>query len=269
MMVKMIPDIQIFVISLEDAVARREPLLAQLDGFDLQYRVFSAVDGRNGLPSEFESSVDRDAALVNLLRPMADVEYACALSHMGVYKLILSANLKGAIVFEDDARLEPGFFALLGRVDFEGIDMVMFNYGSARVWRFGRKKTLVKDYYLLKLAHNTGLASAYYISARGAEFILDNGLPVSLPADWPCDLRALKPRLIYPRVASEGGRGSQLEEARAFAKQAAAINIEGSSDIKRRRGLRDRTRNFIPWHYRWFSRIFMNNIPHRKRPLQS
>ena len=165
--------------------------------------------------------------------------------------------------------LQPEFYALLGRIDFERIDMLMFNYGSARVWRFGKKRIQGTGYDLLRLAHNTGLASAYYISAKGAKFILDNGLPVSLPADWPCDLRALKPRLIYPRVAWEGGRGSQLEEARAHAKQAASISIECSSDINRARGRRGRTRHFIPWHFRWFSRMFMNKIPHRKRPLQS
>jgi len=256
------PEIPIFVISLEDAASRRDPLLAQLAEFRLQYRVFRAIDGRNGLSSEFEGSIDRDGALINLGRPLADVEYACALSHVGVYRLILSLGLKGAIVLEDDASLEPGFATLLGRMDLKRLDMLFFNYGHARVWRFGGEPVEGTGYSLLRLVHNTGLASGYYISARGAEFVLDNGLPVSLPADWLCDLRALKPRVVYPRVVSDGWRGSYLEEARANAKKMRA-NGNAFRGIKSNGWFRGRKRNPVPWHFRWLSRIFVSNIRRR------
>lgn len=267
---KMKAPIPIFVISLENATNRRASLLAQLDGFDLEYRVFNAVDGRHGLPGELEVLIDRDASMANLGRPMADVECACALSHIEVYRLILNLDLGGAIVFEDDASLKPEFPKLLDRIEFEKIDMLMFDYGFARYWRFGGKRVKGTSYELLRLAHNAGLASAYYISAKGARFILDKGLPVSMPADWPCDLRALRPQVVYPRIASQGSRDSYLEQARADARQVLGLSRGAFSKRRMMRHLRGRARNPVPWYLFWgFLRIFTNIIDKDRRGSRS
>jgi len=55
----------------------------------LQYELFFGVDGRRGLPAEHEPLVDRSARINAGSRPMSDPEYACALSHLMIYRRIV------------------------------------------------------------------------------------------------------------------------------------------------------------------------------------
>jgi glycosyl transferase family 25 len=93
----------IFVISLPGCEARRQPLLDALAGLGRPAEVILGVDGRNGLAAEHEPFIDRPGAERSLGRPMRNAEFACALSHQLVYRLIEERGLAGAVVLEDDA----------------------------------------------------------------------------------------------------------------------------------------------------------------------
>ena len=69
----------IFVLTLEGAEHRRRTLMKQLDDQGLSYELFFGIDGRNGLPEEYEKLIDCQSAQETLGRPMGDAEFACAL----------------------------------------------------------------------------------------------------------------------------------------------------------------------------------------------
>ena len=254
-------NIPIFVISLSDAGERRGPLLEQLKRFGMSFDVFDAVDGRAGLDPKFECMINRERAHQNLKRPMTDGEFACTLSHISIYQHVVKEGLHGAIIFEDDARLGPEFPAVVDGIDFSRVDFLQFNYGFARVWRTSGRKIRAGDHRIYRLVHNTGLASAYFVSQRGARYILEAAVPISLPADWPCDLVALRPEVVYPRVAVTPdyvAQVSSLEQERAKAK--AAAKSRNATDVHRTLRRRGRIRNPVPWHWRFFTRVLSKNI---------
>ncbi|MGY6587764.1 MAG: glycosyltransferase family 25 protein [Wenzhouxiangella sp.] len=193
----------IFVISLSDCVERRAALGSDLKKAGLQFEVFPAVDARNGVPAQYEIMIDRRGSLLSLGREMSEAEFGCALSHHIVYKRVIDMGLPGAVIFEDDARLLPGAGPALHSRFFEKYDFTQFNYGFARIPRFGiSKKQETGNVSTIRLLCNSGLASGYAVSRRACKFICKESLPLVLPADWPCDLRYLKPRITMPKLIS-------------------------------------------------------------------
>ena len=94
--------INVFVISLIDSVGRREAISRYLNILEIPFEFVDAIDGRHGLPSEYENQIDRDAAIKKAVF-MSDVEFACALSHMKTYRKIIDENIQWALIMEDDA----------------------------------------------------------------------------------------------------------------------------------------------------------------------
>lgn len=168
----------IFVISLPDQTGRRSQISAALAVLDLSFTFIDAVDGRNGLPPQFESKIDRKKTRRILRRPMSDAEYACALSHMTVYEKILSERLEGAIVLEDDANPSPLFLDFYRNQGYLKADFVQLDHRRARVWK-SRSRSLTAGVTGYRLAYNAQLATGYSISSRGAAYMVSKGCPIS------------------------------------------------------------------------------------------
>ncbi|MFZ2101410.1 MAG: glycosyltransferase family 25 protein [Oricola sp.] len=189
----------IFVISLADAQARRARLLDRLSSLGLRYEIVEAVDGRNGLPGQYERFIDRAETPRRLGREMADAEYACALSHHFVYRRVCEEGFAGAIILEDDADPLPGFgdFVLSG--GYRGADIVLLDHEDAHVWRFSRRP-LSAGIASGRVSLQPVLTTGYSISARGCAYMVANSLPITRPADWPCDITRLATRAAIPRL---------------------------------------------------------------------
>jgi glycosyl transferase family 25 len=189
----------IFVISLSDAVERRKPLLAQLRAFSLDFELFDAIDGRNGLPGPFEGQVDRQKTRRNIARDMTDGEYACALSHLAVHRLVIERGLPGAIILEDDAILQPLFPEFCNESGFDAADLIVLDYSFTHVWRFSSRPVSTNiSACLLSLAPS--LNTAYSISAHGCSYMVENSFPISRTADWPSDITKVGALAAIPRV---------------------------------------------------------------------
>ena len=89
--------IPVFVLSLPDCHDRRARVSAALDGLGLPFEFVDAVDGRRGLPPEYESQIDRPLAQKKG-GILSDAEFACALSHINIYRRIVSENIDYALV---------------------------------------------------------------------------------------------------------------------------------------------------------------------------
>lgn len=226
------PSWPIFVISLADATARRSAISSQLDALGLDYEFFDAVDGRKGLPAEYEAMVDRPGTLATLGRSMGEAEYACALSHLEVYRRILERSHPGAIVFEDDAIIGPLFPAFLRDKVYLQADLVQMDHLNARIWRMGKRRRLPAGFTLAAWAETASLATGYSISAKGAAHIRKHGLPLRSIPDWPCDLLPIAPVLTLPRVVDHPDwtlEHSALEKGR---RDAVAVQRARKSGLK-------------------------------------
>lgn len=192
----------IFVISLADAHERRYRIAEQCADFGLAIEIVDAIDGRAGLPPEFEAEIDRESARVRHRRPLSDGEFACALSHRSVYRRILDDDLPGAIVLEDDAILSSSFADFIRKQGYREADFIQMDYWPARVfWR--QRRSWSSEIELIPLAENTCLASGYSISAEGARYMLSRTTPLAGLADWPCDLAPLQPLITFPKLVQQ------------------------------------------------------------------
>jgi glycosyl transferase family 25 len=189
----------ILVISLAGCEARRQPLLDALAGLGLAAEVILGVDGRQGLAAEHEPFLDRAGAERSLGRPMRDAEFACALSHQHVYRLIEERGLEGAVVLEDDAIPLHGLGPFLEAEAYRGFDLLMLDYGSARVMR-GSSRPLLPGFATWDLAVNAPLTTGYCISRAGAAYLRRQGVPIRHPADWPCDTTPIGARIVAPKL---------------------------------------------------------------------
>ncbi len=211
----------IFVVSLTDATARRAAISTALGDRSLAFQFIDAVDGRSGLPPEYEEFVDRKKTVDTLGHSLTDGEYACALSHMSIYRRILEAGLPGALVLEDDAILTSLFDEFLAAEGWMAADLVQLDHFVGDVWRGERPFRLSERLILRKAARNASLTTGYSISSRGADFLLNMGLPLCGPADWPADTTEIGAMLALPRVVDHppvGGANSTLEADRILAR---------------------------------------------------
>lgn len=189
----------IFVLSLPGCEARRQPLLDSLAALGRRAEVILGVDGRGGLPAGYEPLIDREGAQRSLGRPMRDAEFACALSHQLMYRLIEERGLDGAVILEDDAILLPGFGRFLDAEAYRDAQLLMLDYGPARVMR-GSRQPLFPGFETWDIALNTSLATGYAVSRLGAAHLRRQGSPIRHTADWPCDITRIGARIVVPRL---------------------------------------------------------------------
>ena len=95
-------DVPVYVISLPDAEVRRRNMATRLSAAGIPFRFFDAVDGRT---RQIGSQIDG----AELVRDAFDTEYAlaCTASHRLVHRTIANGDSDLALVFEDDAALNP------------------------------------------------------------------------------------------------------------------------------------------------------------------
>ena len=207
----------IFVISLKDQLERRGKITAQLKNFDLCFEFIDAIDGRFGIPTNFEYLIDRPNTEVFFGRSLSDAEYACALSHMSVYQIVESEKLPGAIVLEDDARLLAGFEEIMRSGGYRDYDFLQFDYSKAYVWR-SSKTEISEDLDAFRLFRNVSRATGYSISARASTHVLCKGLPLISTADWPCDMLPVGAWAVSPRIVKSADQykiDSAIEPSRS------------------------------------------------------
>ena len=233
-------DWPIFVLSLRDAVDRRKPLVAQLDAFGLDFELFYAIDGRKGLPPHLEERIDRPQTRKNIARDMTDAEYACALSHLTIYKAVVDRDLPGAIVLEDDAILDRRFPAFYRDGAYASADLVLLDHSFSQVWRFSTRR-LTSDVKMARFSLCPSLATGYSISARGCSFMIRNAFPVSRPADWPCDITQIGALAAISRLVdhpADERSDSSLETARktSFQTRYWADQVSQTGGLKRANG---------------------------------
>jgi len=187
----------IFIISLSNSTSRRKLLSEKLAGFGIEFEIIEAIDGRKGLPAQYEHFIDRAGTLRGFDREMTDGEYACALSHQKAYDTILERDVPGAIILEDDAIPTPGFKRFIETKAYNAGDLIQLDYANTFV-RITGKKSLFDGVCLRPVYCNSFLSTGYSISRKGAEYLHENSFPITAPADWPCDTTKIGTQVVVP-----------------------------------------------------------------------
>lgn len=197
-----------FVISLPDSAARRATLASNLQALDLPFEVVDAIDGRTGLPSALDAAVDRRGMQSRLGRVLTDAEIAAALSHAKAQRLVLDRGIKHALILEDDAICLPGLPLFLQAGGHEHAPLTLLHHLNARILKRS-PVTHLAGVDLCELAIPCFRATAYALTPKGAQYLLEANSPVIDTADWPGDITRLgalvtEPQLVqHPPVSPE------------------------------------------------------------------
>lgn len=189
----------VIILSLEDATARRAPLIKAFKSRGVPYEIWHAIDGRKGLSPEYESLICRPAALKNIGRDMGNSEFACALSHHFIYCDILKRGLEMAVILEDDAIVDEEFFTFLKMVRKPACDLLLLYHLYALVRRTGRLR-LENGSVAYRCISTPSMANGYIITRDGAQKLVDRSLPIAAPADWPTDISRMRAFALMQRL---------------------------------------------------------------------
>ena len=156
---------RIFVISLKGD-PRRKKISQHLLGLGINFEFFDAVDGSN-LAINHKKMIDVEATFKNMSRGLSDGEYACALSHVFLYKKIISEEIAHSLVLEDDVLTTIDLKMVIDACVLEDgeFDLVMLCYYKA--WRKKCSyKSFFNEYRSFNLLNAPFRTTAYYINNK-------------------------------------------------------------------------------------------------------
>lgn len=179
----------------------------------LAFEFVDAVDGRHGLDLQYEDQIDRVGTQRRIGYALTDAEFACALSHLNVYRRIVSENVAYALILEDDAIPFFNLVQFLTRHHYRDADLTQLHCSRPYVRRSGAKRLLDTYMSYLRLPRlNVLYAVAYTISYRAALHFVRHAVPVRKPADWPSCIDDLSAegqcRVIHPPLVGHGSVGT-------------------------------------------------------------
>ena len=189
-----------------DSTDRREKVAKHLKALSLPFEWVDAVDGRGGLPSEYESMVDRRRTSATLTGALCDPEIACALSHLAACRRIVESNMPWALILEDDAIPLPDLPRYLETRHHEAFDLVSLFCSKTYVHPGRAIPVSLGGYrsFPCELGVPVKGAVAYILSQAGAKHLLAKALPVASVADWPDCTEDFKARerwhVVQPRL---------------------------------------------------------------------
>lgn len=203
-----------FVVNLATATQRREAMTNLLARHEITPRWFDAVDGRVMSADELPKHFAADIA-AQVYGPMSRSEIGCALSHLGIYRLMVEQGIASAVIFEDDIDLAPDVATLLDQGTglpsiFSANDPAMVQLTHVRRgYRFGARK--IDRYEIVRPHGGVWLTSGYFITLAAARRILEGAYPVRTVADhWLhfaregfVKLHALTPNAVWESALSQ------------------------------------------------------------------
>lgn len=174
-----------YVINLARSLDRRAHITAELKKTGLDYKIITAVDGRE---LDLHDSTLIDSSL--LARNSFPVGTAgCALSHLRAYQKIVADGLEEALVLEDDVTLPADLGALADAVagHLTGAEVALLNYGSKETLKISLEGSVdLPPARVLALPIDVGQlvnAGAYVITREACKRMNESAPPVRANAD--------------------------------------------------------------------------------------
>ena len=147
----------IYIINLRRNPERKLYIQRQLDAFNLDYQFVNAVDKYDLLSKKYRTTLAHQLGLEEhnfeyLYESLGSGFFACSLSHVKVYNLMIENNIALACVLEDDGYLLPSFPEILTRCQEIPWDILMLSsqIGAVRM-RIGKILNCMKSEEKFKL----------------------------------------------------------------------------------------------------------------------
>jgi glycosyl transferase family 25 len=194
---------RIFVINLEKDKKRRQSIQMQLDQINCPFEFINGVLGKSIPENELSLIYNKKKAFRNHCRELTRSEIGCAMSHINVYKKIITENIPMALILEDDVILPDSLPNIL--IEFENYlnpnnpDLILLS--DASVYLNKEKKIYEAHIYPFKSGYYT---SSYILTNLSAKILVSDLFPIKDVADcWQrlkknkiLNIFAIKPALI-------------------------------------------------------------------------
>lgn len=209
---------KIYVISLVDAVYRRENLKEKMQSLSLPYEIIDGVDGRALTPKEYPH-YDRSKRLWLFGRDLKGGEIGCLLSHKAALLRVAQDN-QPALILEDDVALSPAIIPVIQQLLKTEYKWGLIRFLGSAKSQIIRQRTVLKleqGYTVNRIATSPGGAYAYLVTPSGAKALLRHLNKVAYPIDtimgrpWQTGLSVLsvKPALARQDEAIDSMIGDQ------------------------------------------------------------
>ena len=209
----------IFIINLPEDILRQARIEEQLRSLGLSYELFPAIRGRDLSTLDKSQHYDETWFVRNEGRPALPGEIGCALSHIGVYRLIKERDIPHALILEDDAWLNPNMPQLLQAIEqkYQPEEKDIFLLTWFRSISMRKFETLWASYHLAEIK-SAFCTHGYVVSNAAAGALIRALYPVKHVADcWGwlrrhgiVRIRAVFPTCITANVAYESGTTAEL-----------------------------------------------------------
>jgi glycosyl transferase, family 25 len=174
---------KVYFINLDRSQDRRKHIESNLRKLGVDAERVSAIDGKT-LTKEYISEVyNEKKCLKKHRKKLTPNEIGCALSHLKIYKNIVKNNLDGAMILEDDVKLDNRFVSAikqiekLKKLDSKSSAVILLNQAH-QIFTWSGKL----DYNIYK-TYKSLLAMSYYITQEGAKNMLLSFNPIDQAID--------------------------------------------------------------------------------------
>lgn len=195
---------KIFIVNLKNAVEKRKHMVAQLKRLGVQnYEFIEAVYGKDLTPEFIADNVYDYPACA-----LTPGEIGCSLSHIGIYKNMISENIPYAMILEDDVILPDDFLDMLEaiRISIDVAQSKIITLGEAN------KISPLREYFTFKkykeyTAVTAFCTYAYLVNIAAARSLSQHLLPIKYEADmmihfrengWLDQFNVIHPQYIKP-----------------------------------------------------------------------
>jgi glycosyl transferase family 25 len=216
--------IQIFVISLAGATQRRQHIISELGKSGVDFQLCDAVNGKELSDKEIQDTCDAEA-LKNHPTWLTRGAIGCALSHLNIYRKMISEHIPYAVVLEDDMVLPQEFGGhlkdIVGKLHADEVIMLYYqSWQPLELCQPGAEKYReTHGLYYPKDISQPITTGAYIITLNAAKRLAAGIIPIKRSADsWGDFHRAnlLKSmRCVYPRLTEVAPFKSSIDYFRS------------------------------------------------------
>jgi len=205
-MIESTNQIPIFCINLQRATERKQLMQEHwIDKLQLDITFWNAFDRRDVEKGHLIYPYSSKDAMRIMNRDLSSGEIACVTSFCTLYEYIINNNIKEAIVMEDD--ITPTFthkdqlYDIInqGKIEFPHAEMILLHelpvYLSRDV-EVCEKIYSIKKNFCSQCEWSPIGNQLFYITNNAARLLLEQLVPISIPADWPQIIIARQNKVI-------------------------------------------------------------------------
>jgi len=185
-------NLKVYIINLKKDTVKKQYMQQLCHKYNIDVEFINAVYGEDLSKNEINRVYDAAKSQRLFKRELTLAEIGCALSHLYVYKKILKAEIKTALILEDDINFDEKlltFFSSLNKLPKQWEVVLLghhskYSRGMPTAGSFW-SRVKIFDNYKIEIPVEQGYgAYGYVINTRGAEKLLNHLKTIIYPIDY-------------------------------------------------------------------------------------